>query len=114
MISRNELKTTVGKDNGKVRWNCYSSEVEEFIRVSGKEQVERMLNSPDSIAEEVIVSTSEKVKNICSTSATGDDDNLSTEHFMFQFNNTIKKHLSSKNSTWIPWVNEENEEISLF
>ena len=33
---------------------------------------------------------------------------------MFQFNNTIKKHLSSKNSTWIPRVSEENEEISLF
>ena len=92
-ISRNELKTTIGKDNGKVRWNCYSLEVEEFVRVSGKEQLERMLNSPVSIAVEVIVSTSEKLKNICSTSATVDDDNLLTEHFMFQFNNTQSRNI---------------------
>lgn len=111
-ISRNKYKTTVGKNNGKVRWNCYSSEVEEFICVSGKEQLERILNFPKAIAEDVIVATSEKLKNICSNSKTRtEDDNLSAKHFISQFNNVIGKN---KNSAWIPWVDEENEEISLF
>jgi hypothetical protein len=92
-FQENEYKTTVGKDNGKLRWNCYSSEVGEFICVSGKEQLERSLNFPKAIAEDVIIATSEKLKNICSSSTIRtEDDNLSAEHFISQFNNVIGKN----------------------
>ena len=84
------------------RWNCCSSEVEEFIRVSEEEQFEQILNFPEATAEDAIVATSEKLKNICSNSTTRtDDDNLSAEHFISQFNNVFGKN-PSKNSTWIP------------
>ena len=67
-ISKNELRATVGKDNGKVRWNCYRSKVEEFIRISGTEQLERILKFPGAITEEVIVAISANLKDICSNS----------------------------------------------
>ena len=95
-----------------MRWSYFSLNVDEFIRVSGK-NLETFLNSSKVLSEDVVVATSEQLKNICSNSANRDYDQLSAHHFVSQFNNDIRKQLSDS-SNLLPWVNSENGEICLF
>lgn len=110
-IANNELKSTIGKQYGKVRWRYFKPHVEEFIRVSGK-YLECLLKSPDTMHENVVVATSEQLKRVCCID-TIESERLSLENFVNQFNNVIRKHLSHA-SSWIPWFNFETTEIHLF
>ncbi|CAB3987148.1 Hypothetical predicted protein, partial [Paramuricea clavata] len=52
-IANNELKSNVGKENGKVRWSYFGKQIDELICVSGKD-LEQMLNSSKTTPEDVI------------------------------------------------------------
>jgi hypothetical protein len=105
-ISNNRSKPTVGKENGRVRWNVFHSNVEEFIHASGKDLETILDNSSDTwLSEDMIVATSQRLNNVCSNT---DSENLSVEHFVEQFNNVVG------NSNWMPWVDKGKGEICLF
>jgi hypothetical protein len=90
-ITNNVMKSTVGKENGKVRWSYFSLNVDKFIRVSGKDLETFLINSSHVLSEDVIVTTSEQLKSICSKSANRDYNQLSAHHFVSEFNNNIRK-----------------------
>ena len=110
-ISRNEFKTTIGKENGKVRWNYFIKQVDELIRVSGVE-MERMIRTVEAIEENVIVQISGQLKRICAM-AKEKSEQLSTENFFDQFNNLVRPSLQP-HSKWMPWYNTEDGYICLF
>ena len=109
-ISKDELKK-IGKKSGKVRWNYYSAQVEEFLRVSG-EELEGVLSGSAALSEEIIVTAGEQLKKICSMD-TVYSENLLPKDFADQFNNIIRKQLGSS-SNWIPWCNLEKNQCCLF
>ncbi|CAB4009887.1 Hypothetical predicted protein [Paramuricea clavata] len=110
-ISHNQLKSTVGKENGKVRWSYFSKQVDELIRISG-EEIERIIHTDGALQEDQIVQINDQLKRICCTSKES-SEKLTPENFFYQFNNNIKTRLSGS-SKWIPWYNAPEREICLF
>ena len=81
-----------------MRWSYFSLNVDKFIRVSGKDLETFLINSSQVLSEDVIVATSEQLKNICSNSANRDYNQLSAHHFVSEFNNNIRKQLSDSSN----------------
>ena len=110
-ISNNSFKSSVGKQNGKVKWSYFSEQVDQLIRVSGTE-MERMIHSAEAIPEDVIIQICDQMTRLCCRDKEN-SEKLSTETFANQFNKIIRPCLSGA-SKWIPWFNAENRETSVF
>lgn len=113
-VSKNELKSNVGKENGKVRWCHFTAKVEEFIRVSGSD-LESLLNCPETIPEVVVFSLNENLKGICSMERMKILEIMLENgcNFTNQFNTIVKQNLSTS-SDWIPWFNSEMDAMHLY
>ena len=110
-VSNNSFKSSVGKQNGKVRWSYFSEQVDQLIRVSGTE-MERMIHSAEAIPEDVIIQICDQMTRLCCRNKES-SEKLSTETFANQFNKIIIPCLSGA-SKWIPWFNAEKRETSVF
>ena len=91
-ISNNKLNSSVGKENGRVRWRYFGRQVEEFICVSGKD-LKEMLDSSKTAKEDIIVRTSDQLRRICSTEMF--HPIAHTPNFSNQFVKLVKPQIST-------------------
>ena len=104
-ISNNEMKATVGKQNGEVRWSFFSGKIDELLRTMGKE-LEKILECAEIIPEDVVVSICDQLKRLCSLDWET-SKKLSEETVVNEFNN-------SSVVKCIPWFNAVKREFSVF
>lgn len=110
-IANNELKSNIGKENGKVRWSYFGKQIDELICVSRKD-LEQMLNSSKTTPEDVIVRTSDQLRRICSTVVINHELQpiAHTPNFSNQFFNLVKPLLATPTtSCWVPWFDSAKE-----
>ena len=113
-ISKNEIRSNVGKINGKVRWIYFKEKIETFMHKCATD-LGGVLNNPTVIPEHTIVHLNEKLKDICNSQARDFRDIAIDNGFNFarQFNKTVKPHLS-KTSPWIPWFDPTTNSIHIY
>ena len=116
MISGNKLKSYVGKENGVVRWKYFGCEIEKFIQTL-EGNLEKLLNDPECVHENVVYFICECLKNTCAQAqARNLDTTLNHDSsFIDQFNAKIKPFLSTAATlNWTPWYNHETDSIHLY
>ncbi|CAB4040698.1 Hypothetical predicted protein [Paramuricea clavata] len=116
MISGNKLKSYVGKENGVVRWKYFGCEIEKFIQIS-EGNLEKLLNDPECVHENVVYFICECLKNTCAQAQARNLDTtlIHDSSFIDQFNAKIKPFLATAATlNWTPWYNHETDSIHLY
>ena len=116
MISGNKLKSYVGKENGVVRWKYFGCEIENVIQTL-EGNLEKLLNDPECVHENLVYFICECLKNTCAQAQVRNlDTTLNHDSsFIDQFNAKIKPFLSTAATlNWTSWYNHETDSIHLY